>query len=102
MNERYQKNAMKQLRTLAKQDKPFLLNYWPLFPLTFVQENIPEFKTLNGGTVANSLVEVDQWVGEIVKEVNKLGIAENTVIMVMGDNGPFMEYLGPTGASDRM
>jgi arylsulfatase len=102
MNERYQRNVMEQLRTLAKQDKPFFLNYWPLFPLNFVQENIPEFKNLNGGTVANSLVEVDQWVGEIVKEVDKLGIAENTVIVVMGDNGPFMQYLGPTGASDRI
>jgi len=102
MNERYQRNVMKQLRTLAKQDKPFFLNYWPLFPLNFVQENIPEFKNLNGGTVANTLVEVDQWVGEIVKEVDKLGIAENTVIVVMGDNGPFMQYLGPTGASDRI
>ncbi len=102
MNERYQRNALGQLRSLAKQDKPFFLNYWPLFPLTFVQENIPEFKTLNGGTIANSLVEVDQWVGEIVKEVDKLGIAENTVIVVMGDNGPFMQYLGPTGASDRI
>ena len=102
MNERYQRNVMEQLRTLAKQDKPFFLNYWPLFPLNFVQENIPEFKNLNGGTVANTLVEVDQWVGEIVKEVDKLGIAENTVIVVMGDNGPFMQYLGPTGASDRI
>jgi arylsulfatase len=102
MNERYQRNALSQLRSLAKQDKPFFLNYWPLFPLTFVQENIPEFKTLNGGTIASSIVEVDQWVGEIVKEVEKLGIAENTVIVVMGDNGPFMQYLGPTGASDRI
>jgi arylsulfatase len=102
MNERYQRNALNQLRSLAKQDKPFFLNYWPLFPLTFVQENIPEFKTLNGGTIASSIVEVDQWVGEIVKEVDKLGIAENTIIMVMGDNGPFMQYLGPTGASDRI
>ncbi len=102
MNERYQNNAMKQLRTLAKQDKPFFLNYWPLFPLSFVQEGIKENKTLNGGTVANSLVEVDRWVGEIVKEVDKLGIAENTIIMVMGDNGPFMQYAGPTGQSDRI
>lgn len=35
MNERYQKNALGQLRSLAKQDKPFFLNYWPLFPLSF-------------------------------------------------------------------
>jgi arylsulfatase len=102
MNERYQKHALEQLRTLAKQDKPFFLNYWPLFPLNFVQEQIPEYKNLNGGTIANSIVEVDQWVGEIVHEVGKLGIDENTVIVVMGDNGPFMEYLGFTGASDRI
>jgi len=102
MNERYQKHALEQLRTLAKQGKPFFLNYWPLFPLNFVQEQIPEYKNLNGGTIANSIVEVDQWVGEIVSEVDKLGIAENTIIVVMGDNGPFMEYLGFTGASDRI
>ncbi len=102
MNERYQRNVMKQLQTLAKQDKPFFLNYWPLFPLNFVQESIPEFKNLNGGTVANSIVEMDHWVGEIIKEVDRLGIAENTVIVMMGDNGPFMQYNGPTGASDRI
>ena len=102
MNERYQKHALEQLRKLAKQDKPFFLNYWPLFPLNFVQEQIPEYKNLNGGTIANSIVEVDQWVGEIVSEVDKLGIADNTIIVVMGDNGPFMEYLGVTGASDRI
>jgi arylsulfatase len=102
MNERYQKHALEQLRTLAKQDKPFFLNYWPLFPLNVVQEHLPEYKNLNGGTIANSIVEVDQWVGDIISEVDKLGIAENTIVLVMGDNGPFMEYLGVTGASDRI
>jgi arylsulfatase len=102
MNERYQKHALEQLRTLAKQDKPFFLNYWPLFPLNFILEDLPEYKNLNGGTIANSIVEVDQWIGAIVNEVDKLGIAENTLIVVMGDNGPFMQYLGFTGASDRI
>ena len=32
MNERYQRNAIAQLQALAAQDKPFFLNYWPLFP----------------------------------------------------------------------
>ena len=102
MNERYQAHALEQLRSLAKQDKPFFLNYWPLFPLTFTRTDIKEFKTLNGGTIAESIVEVDEWVGQIVDEVDKLGIAENTIIIVMGDNGPFMEYIGITGASDRI
>jgi arylsulfatase len=102
MNERYQRNALKQLRILAKQDKPFFLNYWPLFPLSFVQEHRSEFNTLNGGTMADILVEIDGWIGEIIAEVDKLGIAENTIIMVMGDNGPFTQYFGPTGQSDRI
>ncbi len=102
MNERYQKHDLEQIRKLAKQKKPFFLNYWPLFPLTFTRTDVKEFKTLNGGTIAESIVEVDKWIGEIVDEVDKLGIAENTIIIVMGDNGPFMQYLGPTGASDRI
>jgi len=102
MNERYQRQMMEQLRMLAGQDKPFFLNYWPLFPLTFTRTDIKEFRTLNGGTVAESIVEVDGWIGQIVAEVDRLGIAENTLIMVMGDNGPFMQYLGMTGAADRI
>ena len=102
MNERYQRNAISQLRKLAKQDKPFFLNYWPLFPLSFVQENNSKYNTLNGGTMADILVEMDDWIGDIVKEVDTLGIAENTIIILMGDNGPFMQYAGPTGQSDRI
>jgi len=102
MNERYQRNALGQLRTLAKQDKPFFLNYWPLFPLSFVQEFKSEYNTLNGGTIADAIVEVDAWIGEIIAEVDKLGIADNTIIIVMGDNGPFMQYAGPSGQSDRI
>jgi len=102
MNERYQRNALTQLRKLAKQDKPFFLNYWPLFPLSFVQENNSKYNTLNGGTMADILIEMDEWIGAIVKEVDTLGIAENTIIILMGDNGPFMQYAGPTGQSDRI
>jgi len=102
MNERYQRNALGQLRTLAKQDKPFFLNYWPLFPLSFVQEFRSEYNTLNGGTIADAIVEVDAWIGEIIAEVDELGIADNTIIIVMGDNGPFMQYAGPSGQSDRI
>ena len=35
MNEHHQKQAMAQLRRLAKEDKPFFLNYWPQYPVDF-------------------------------------------------------------------
>jgi len=102
MNELYQEHALDQLRSLAKQDEPFFLNYWPMFPINFVQEHLTEYNTLNGGTIAASLVEMDEWVGQIFEEIDRLGIAENTIIVMMGDNGPFMQYAGPTGQSDRI
>lgn len=102
MNLQYQESAMEQLRKLAKQDKPFYLNYWPLFPVTFARSDTARFKTLNGGSWAESIVEVDKWIGQIVNEVDKLGIAENTVIVVMGDNGTMTQYMGLTGATDRV
>ena len=102
MNERYQKNVMSQLGKLANQDKPFFLNYWPLFPLSFTTNEIDEFKTLNGGPIAESIVEVDSWIGNLLAEVDKLGIADNTIVIVMGDNGPFMQYARNSGQSDRI
>jgi arylsulfatase len=102
MNERYQRNMLKQLRKLSKQDKPFFLNYWPLFPINFVPSDIKEPQTLNGGVMAETIVEVDKWIGEILAEIDKLGIAENTIVIVMGDNGPFMQYASIGGTSDRV
>ena len=102
MNERYQASALRELNDLAKGDQPFFLNYWPLFPVTFARNETGEFKTLNGGSFAESIVEVDEWIGQIIEEVDRLGIAENTIIMVMGDNGTMTQYMGLSGASDRI
>ena len=102
MNQRYQDHALEQLQILAKDDKPFFLNYWPLFPVSFTLTDIEEFKTLNGGPFAERIVTVDEWIGEIIDEVDRLGIAENTLIIVMGDNGPFFEYMRSSGQSDRV
>ncbi len=102
MNQRYQDHALEQLQILAKDDKPFFLNYWPLFPISFTTTDIEEFKTMNGGPIAERIVTVDEWVGEIFTEVDNLGIADNTLIVVMGDNGPFFEYMRMSGQSDRI
>jgi arylsulfatase len=43
MNVRYQQQAMEQLRKLAADDKPFFLNYWPLYPLTGPRTTTDEY-----------------------------------------------------------
>jgi len=102
MEEDYKQGALKQLERLAKGDKPFFLQYWPQHPLTFTRSDIEQAKTLNGGPIPESLAKVDGWIGEILDKIEELGIAENTVVLVMGDNGPFMQYVDKSGASDRI
>lgn len=98
MNERYQRQALEQLRDLAKKDEPFYLQYWPLYPLNFVHDQDQNL-SLNGGFHAEKLQKLDGWIGEILGEVDRLGIADNTLIVLMADNGLMYHYGGPSGLS---
>lgn len=92
MNEKYQREALEHLRRLAKKDEPFFLQYWPFIPLEFDRTKFGEFETANGGTGVESLLHLDRWFGEIVDEVDRLGLAENTLIVLMADNGRFRQF----------
>jgi arylsulfatase len=99
MNERYQRQILEHLDKLAKEDKPFFLQYWPLLPLTFTRHDVEEFKTPNGGTQVESMQELDGWIGDILDKIDRLRIAENTLVVVMGDNGNFTKYQPYSGYS---
>ena len=86
MNERYQRQTLEQLQKLAKGDKPFFLQYWPLYPLNFVNDQ-EQNVSRNGGHFAEKLQTLDGMIGEVLNEVDKLGISENTVVVLMADNG---------------
>ncbi|MHC4257931.1 MAG: sulfatase-like hydrolase/transferase, partial [Planctomycetota bacterium] len=99
MNVRYQNQAMEHLRKLAKDDKPFFLQYWPLYPLTGPRTTTDKYTTPNGGIYVEKMKLVDQWIGELMDEMEELGIADNTVVVVMGDNGHFTKYSTQSGYS---
>ncbi|MDH3998045.1 MAG: sulfatase-like hydrolase/transferase [Desulfuromonadales bacterium] len=96
MNERYQDQIMEQLRSLAKGDDPFYLQYWPLWPLNFVHDGEQNISA-NGGFHADKLQLIDGWIGELFDEVENLGLAENTLVVLMADNGLMYHYEGPSG-----
>ncbi len=101
MHERYQRQTIEQLRALSKKEEPFFLQYWPLLPLDFVRSDKSQFNTRNGGTAVEGMQRLDAYVGDIMKEVDDLGIADNTIVVLMGDNGPFLfGYQGKLGMSD--
>ncbi|MGI9242823.1 MAG: sulfatase-like hydrolase/transferase [Verrucomicrobiales bacterium] len=97
MNERYQRQALEQLSELGKKEEPFFLQYWPLYPLNFVHDGQAE--SINGGFHAEKLQLLDGWFGEILDKVDELGIAENTLVVFMADNGLMYHYGGPSGLS---
>ena len=99
MNARYQRQVMEQLRALAAQDEPFFLQYWPLIPLTFTRTTVDQFTTPNGGTQVESMKQLDRWVGDILAEMDRLGVADDTVVILMGDNGNFTKYQPHSGYS---
>ncbi len=99
MNERYQRQTLEQLQSLAAQDEPFFLQYWPLWPLNFVHDQ-EQNVSLNGGFHAEKLQFIDGWLGEIFDEVDRLGIADSTLVVLMADNGLFLQFAGTSGFTD--
>lgn len=99
MNDRFQDQAMEQLQRLAAEDAPFFLNYWPMKPVDFNRAGL-ELKTDNRGSWVESMQVLDGWIGDLVAEVDNLGIADNTIIIAMGDNGAMGQGLPYTGFTD--
>jgi arylsulfatase A-like enzyme len=97
MNVRYQRQAIEQLRKLAKADKPFFLQYWPLYPLTGPRTTTDQYTTANGGVYVEKMKLVDKWIGELTSEMEALGVADNTLLVIMGDNGHFTKYSPGSG-----
>ena len=100
MNERFQEQAINSLRELAKGDKPFFLNYWPQIPVAVLNStDDSKCQTPNCGRWANAMQVVDSYIGEVLDEIEKLRIADNTIVMVMGDNGPMKQEIPGSGYS---
>jgi arylsulfatase len=97
MNVRYQRQALEQLRELAGKDEPFFLQYWPLYPLTGPRTTTDQYTTPNGGTYVEKMKLLDGWIGDILAEMDTLGIVDNTLVVIMGDNGHFTKYSPGSG-----
>ncbi|MCV6587301.1 MAG: sulfatase-like hydrolase/transferase [Marinibacterium sp.] len=97
MNDRYQRQILEQLDRLAAQDAPFFAQYWPLYPLNFVYAD--QALSRNGGFHADKLQLLDGWLGAVFDKLDTLGIADNTVVVLMADNGLMYQYEGTSGLS---
>ncbi len=94
--------AEAQNRTLAfidksiEEQKPFFVAYHPILAAFMPDPRQPAKSTANKNLLAEGLVKVDEFVGRLFEHLEEKGIAENTLVVAMADNGPFIHF-GPRG-----
>ena len=89
------KRALGFIKKNAEVKKPFYVAWWPLFT-SFIPN--PKKVTLQRGLVGEEyqrIIEPD--IEQLRATLDELGIAENTLIIAMADNGP-MTHNPPNGA----
>ncbi|WP_194775843.1 sulfatase family protein [Pararhodonellum marinum] len=83
-----------------KKDDPFFLylaHPMPHVPL-FVSD---KFKGKSDrGLYGDVIMEIDWSVGEILAALEKNGLTENTLVIFLSDNGPWLSYSGHSGSAD--
>ena len=76
------------MRRQVAADRPFFA-YVPLTQLHYPTLPHPEFAGRSGaGDFADSMIEMDHRVGEMLDEVDALGVAGQTIFIFASDNGP--------------
>ncbi len=89
-----QRRSLAFIERNAKAGKPFYLANWPMMSsfLPIRPKCSQSRSLLQDGLQCN----VDPFVGELLAKLEELGIAENTLVIAMADNGP-MSHNPPPG-----
>jgi arylsulfatase A len=94
--------AVGYLRSRAHRDEPFLL----YFPLTAPHKPVLPARRFVGSTVlgpyGDFIVQVDWTVGQVLKTLDALGLAEDTLVLYASDNGSYMFREEESGAEDHV
>ena len=88
----HQDKAVDYIKRKANADKPFYLAYWP--NVYDLNRDGQVTTTSNSSAFAQNMERLDRHIGEIFAELDKQGIAENTLVVAMADNGPMEELNG--------
>ena len=82
-----EKRTLEFIRKNAEAKKPFFACYWPNV-VSFMPN--PEKITPGRAILGEGLARFDVTVGRFLDELKALGIAENTLVVAMADNGPMV------------
>ncbi|XP_071956191.1 arylsulfatase A-like [Antedon mediterranea] len=102
LSERYARAATSWIQEYSCSSTPFLLFY------AFQHTQVPQFAGQRfanknvGGHYIDSLAELDWQVGQVIDELMKHDLLENTLVIFTSDNGPDLEQMENGGFSGQM
>jgi arylsulfatase len=92
----FQKRTLEFIRKSVAADKPFFISYQPV-AASFLGTKPGDPKlTVSGAMLPEFLTGFDKWIPELLQELKDQGVEENTLVVLMADNGP-MTHHGPDG-----
>jgi arylsulfatase len=92
MDPECERRTIEFIRTNAEADKPFFVCYWPQMT-SFIAN--PQKSTVGRALLGEGFTQVDAFIGQVMDELLALGIAENTLLVGMADNGPMIHNPPP-------
>lgn len=98
LDNEFEKRTLDFIQRNSKSKIPFYVAYWPQ-ATSFL--GFPERLTASGGLLQEALVRMDPFIGTLMEELKTQGIAENTLVVIMADNGP-MVHNGPPGMNETL
>jgi len=96
-----EKRTLAFAKTNGAARKPFYIAYWPTMTSFVPDPRNPKKLTANKNVLQEALVKIDRFIGQLMKELRERGLAENTLVICMADNGPFTHH-GPRGMAETL
>ena len=86
-----------EMRTAVKKDEPFLIVHNELMPHFPIVQTPVDRKLDRSAAIGNMINYLDELVAKLLKEVEELGIRDNTYVIFMADNGTQEMYFQNPG-----
>ena len=91
-----QKRTLSFIKKSAKAKKPFFIAYHPIVGSFMGNKPGTKPKTVSAGITQEFFTQLDDWLPTLTKTLKDAGVEENTLVILMADNGP-MTHNGPPG-----
>jgi arylsulfatase len=91
-----EKRTLEFIDKAVDADRPFFISHQPILIGFIPDPRNPEKRTANKNPMAEAIERLDDFIAVLRERLEEQGVAENTLIVLQADNGPFIHY-GPRG-----